>query len=211
MGKLIIKERPFRLADKVFDLGYGKEGIVAELGGRRFKVALQGIPDLKVFYPDGTYNDSSRRTLFHLDVAEAHGFVDMEVIVEEPKPTWTPEVGMLIQFEPYGVWEITGILTGGARLERVSDRLTGSFPNRELVKHRPIAELEGLEVGESVYAISRSGDVDKHQTCGYYDKTFWVENCDAGFPVNEDGVPLYFGNGKQMFWRTKDRAERFGK
>jgi len=29
--------------------------------------------------------------------------------------------------------------------------------------------------------------------------------------VNMDGKPKMFGNGKQMFWRTAERAERYGK
>jgi hypothetical protein len=131
-----------------------------------------------------------------------------EIKPEEPKPAWTPEVGMLIQSEQYGVWEITGIIDGGVELVSIPYGNKGFLPKVYL---SPIAELEGLEDGESVYAISRSGDVDEYQTCGYYDKTFWVESYDVKFPVNEDGVPVFFGNGKQMFWRTRDRAERFGK
>lgn len=135
-----------------------------------------------------------------------------EVKPEEPKPAWTPAVGMLIKNEHFGIWEIICQETDNLFHMRSIEGEDGKLVRYNmLTAYRPIAELEGLEDGESVYAISRSGDVDKYQTCGYYDKTFWVESYDVKFPVNEDGVPVFFGNGKQMFWRTKERAERFGK
>lgn len=129
---------------------------------------------------------------------------------EEPAPAWTPEVGMLIQSEKYGVWEITGILTNGASLERVSDKLRSNSPNCELAKYRPIAELEGLKVEDNVYAIRNNGNVHEYFISANYDNTFWIESESVKFRIGIDGVPLHFGNGKQMFWRTAGRAERFG-
>jgi len=140
-----------------------------------------------------------------------------EVKPEEPKPAWTPEVGMLIQSEQYGVWEITGIITGGTSLERVSDRLRGSLPNCELVKYRPIAELEGLDCGDYVYAFAsspmewkiKSAPIKKGRGEDYFE--IWQEEYTGKILVAFDGSPLFLGNGKQMFWRTADRAGRFGK
>jgi len=134
-----------------------------------------------------------------------------EVKPEEPKPNWTPAVGMLIQSEQEGIWEITGILTGGASLERVSDRLRGNFPNHVLAKYRPIAELEGLEVGDNVYSISKNGDIHTFRIHEQGQSSCWVKAGDVLTNSDETGVPIHFGNGKQMFWRTKERAERFGK
>jgi len=130
----------------------------------------------------------------------------------KPNPDWTPEVGMMIQSEQYGVWEITGILTGCASLERVSDRLRGSLPNCELVKYRPIAELEGLRVDDPVYAVDDKGNVSEYKCTGYNTPdTIWIGHCLSRILLNKTGVPYRFGNGKQMFWRTAERAERFGK
>lgn len=130
---------------------------------------------------------------------------------EELAPAWTPEVGMLIQSEQYGVWEITGIKDGGVELVSIPYEDKGFLLNVGLRDCKPIAELEGLEVGESVFAIKMNGDVYEYRIYEHYDKTFWVESNSVKFPIGIDGVPLHFGNGKQMFWRTAERAERFGK
>lgn len=130
---------------------------------------------------------------------------------EVPKPTWTPEVGMLIQSEQYGLLEITGILTGGASLERVSDRLRVNLSNCKLVKYRPIAELEGLKEGSDIFCVSSDGGIETFKIDSTVLSLYGVKLGDTWFRVNMDGKPKMFGNGKQMFWRTKERAERFGK
>jgi hypothetical protein len=107
--------------------------------------------------------------------------------------------------------EITGILTGGASLERVSDRLRVNLSNCTLVKYRPIAELEGLKEGSDIFCVSSDGGIETFKIDSMVLSLYGVRLGDTWFRVNMDGKPKMFGNGKQMFWRTKGRAERFGK
>ena len=135
-----------------------------------------------------------------------------EVKPEEPKPAWTPEVGMLIQSEQYGVWEITGIIDGGVKLVSIASGSKGFLPDVHLRNCTPIAELEGLEVDDPVYAVDDKGDVRVFQCIGYsMTETIWVGHGLGRILLRKTGDPYGFGNGKQMFWRTKDRAERYGK
>ena len=132
---------------------------------------------------------------------------------EEPKPTWTPKVGDLIQgLKTSEVYEIDKI-NGGAFFVR-GDCLT-LIGKAEC---RPIAELEGLKVGDNVYAFAGESTLawkivsaPIENGCGGDYFKIELEEYTGKILVAFDGSPLFFGNGKQMFWRTKERAERFGK
>jgi hypothetical protein len=133
---------------------------------------------------------------------------------EEPKPAWTPEVGMLIRMVVPSanrdeVVEITRICQG---VYYFSNN-TFCYSEEEVYECcKPIAELEGLDIGGKVYSIKEDGGV--YDFCiveEHCEQTFWIESCSLSINSNEKGIPVHFGNGKQMFWRTAERAERFGK
>ena len=69
----------------------------------------------------------------------------------------------------------------------------------------PIAELEGLKSTDYVYSASGErwfiDDID----CEVI-----TVNGDGIIPIDVDGVPYSIAN-QQLFWRTADRAERFGR
>ena len=132
-----------------------------------------------------------------------------EIKPEEPSPTWTPEVGMLVEwFGSPVVCEITYICDDG-RIE-INGLRNGTI-SAQFWEFRPIAELEGLEVGDEVYSITEDGIVQEFEIDEQYDGNLWVKACSVSIHSNNKGIPSHFGNGKQMFWRTRDRAERFGK
>ena len=138
-----------------------------------------------------------------------------EVKPEEPKPAWTPEVGMLIQSEQYGVWEITGIIDGGVKLVSIASGSKGFLPDVHLRNCTPIAELEGLEEGDDVYSVDEEGFVNLWKITYKSDRTdrfvVEMEHEETDIKIHVSGGVVGIGNGKQMFWRTKGRAERFGK
>jgi hypothetical protein len=136
-----------------------------------------------------------------------------EVKPEEPKmePDWTPEVGMLIKSDPTGIWQIEDVYANKALKVVDLNGEKGIIVSHLISDYCPIAELEGLKVRDAVYAIRNNGNVHKYFIYEHYNKIFWVVSHDVKFPIGIDGVPFYFGSGKQMFWRTKERAERFGK
>lgn len=130
---------------------------------------------------------------------------------EEPKPSWLEFAHLYVNSNNGNIYEYEGRKTKHnmhSFRQIIDQRCDTTF---DYWYYRPIAELEGLEVGESVYAIRNNGDVAEYLICENYNKIFWVVSHDVRFPIGIDGVPFYFGNGKQMFWRTKERAERFGK
>lgn len=137
-----------------------------------------------------------------------------ETTPEEPAPTWTPEAGMLlasISDNDKRIWEIVQkdesdtlsviSLTGEKGLMSKSIR-----PN-----YRPIAELEGLKVGDKVYHVNYRSEVSSFAVAEIEAPLLFVTSFDTKLVVSIKGFPTAFGNGKQMFWRTAERAERFGR
>ena len=130
---------------------------------------------------------------------------------EEASPTWTPEVGMLVKHPREGICEIDFVHENGVcvNLRHIPYR------NERVLSHMdtstPIAELEGLEKGDDVYGVSLEGEIEPFRIESTVLSMYGVKYGDTWFRVNMDGKPKMFGNGKQMFWRTRDRAERFGK
>lgn len=132
---------------------------------------------------------------------------------EELAPAWTPEVGMicksvnsLFYTEIFEINE-THVRTGSTEMQ-VYDRIEKDW----FIKGwAPCAELEGLEEGDKVYSLGEYGMAHEFLIDQHYDNAFWLKSNSLSVRSNKHGIPLHFGNGKQMFWRTKERAERFGK
>jgi hypothetical protein len=130
---------------------------------------------------------------------------------EESTPTWTPEVGMLIKSDPTGIWQIEDVYANKALKVVDLNGEKGIIVSHLIPDYRPIAELEGLKVGDGVYSIDEDGIAKEFEIDEQYDGNLWIKACSVSIHSNNKGIPSHFGNGEQMFWRTKERAERFGK
>lgn len=129
-------------------------------------------------------------------------------------PQWTPEVGKLYQHNRGGwVSELTDAFVDGNTywISNMAYQLNAFYDH-----FTPIAELEGLKEGDEVWSIGENGhgvtiavkwNIEEDGAYG----TFFIVRENKFFTVHKDGSMVVVGNGKQLFWRTKDRAERFGK
>jgi len=145
--------------------------------------------------------------------------LDLEIKKRQSAPQWTPEVGKLYKssLHPKGVEIIryeTPEITPRMVYVLFSDGFKGYSHKEDFIKHfTPISELEGLEVGDEVFSIDDNGDICKWTISrGRGNGDSFI--CRSGWQslsVLNNGVPVFTGNGQQLFWRTADRAERFGR
>ena len=148
-------------------------------------------------------------------------FTDASKMVES-EPSWTPEVGKLYQNKFNGVvTEIVKIFKDNHEKTKIAHKLMDFDYNccdahcdyeEDFVKaYEPIAELEGLDVEDKVWCISSDGETEYYTIESVFSNNMGVY-CGKGYiSLNLNGSPCMFGNGKQLFYRTEDRAERFGK
>ena len=129
------------------------------------------------------------------------------------KEKWTPEVGKLCRNED-GIYEITV----HASAYRLKDILDDSFYDQPMTfdalarEYTPIAELEGLKVGDSVYGIAYQKYTHLWHITGITGSLIFVKKHgeSAILTLNKHGFSYEIGS-TQLFWRTADRAERFGR
>lgn len=134
---------------------------------------------------------------------------------EKAEPTWTPEVGKLYKGD-LGVIEVTKILDYGIECYNLyaHGNYKLGFKTEEYKSLIPIAELEGLKVGYTVYTYGNDGKVHSFFIEGKFpfDDFITIKSTQGGYRIN---ITLggYFPiiSNKQLFWRTADRAERFGR
>ena len=129
----------------------------------------------------------------------------------EPEPAWKPEVGKLYRRT------LNGVVTEITKLK--SDRVLHTLQGFDYIEngyhedyiidfikeYEPIAELEGLKVGDCVYSeLGEAWSIDN------IDVEVIVIIGQGLIDLDIKGVPYTFTN-QQLFWRTADRAERFGR
>lgn len=132
---------------------------------------------------------------------------------EKVKPAWTPEVGKLCRDED-GIYEIIE----NVGIYRVKDILDGSFCDYPMTfealarDYEPIAELEGLKVGDSVYGIAYQKYTHPWRITGITGSLIFIKKHGESviLTLNKHGFSYEIGS-TQLFWRTADRVERFGK
>lgn len=90
-----IKERPFKVGDKVWDACNGI-GTVIEFADSIFPLRIDfcGFQGIMGFTADGCLSYTSTRTLFHYDIAEQAGLIDMEIEIVD-KAEFKPEKSKL--------------------------------------------------------------------------------------------------------------------
>lgn len=84
-------------------------------------------------------------------------------------------------------------------------------PSYSTKDYKPVSELEGLQVGDNVYSLQGNNIVEWviESDCG---STLFIEYGCCNYQVTVDGfVTLAGKQEKQSFWRTKERAEKYGK
>ena len=147
-------------------------------------------------------------------------FTDVSKKVE-PEPAWKPEVGKLYKRTLNGVvTEITKLKSD--RVLHILQRFDYD-PNIEngyhedyiidfIKEYEPIAELEGLKVGDSVYGIAYQKYTHPWHITGITGSLILVKKHgeSAILTLNKRGFSYEIGS-TQLFWRTADRAERFGR
>ena len=152
-------------------------------------------------------------------------YLDQFVSVNEKvEPEWTPEVGGLYKRK------INGVITEIVEIQLINGKRYISheiidFDYSKCLSHRdaevifaqeyePIAELEGLNVGYTVYTYGNDGKVHSFFIEGKFpfDDFITIKGTQGGYRINItlDGYFPIISN-KQLFWRTADRAERFGR
>ena len=127
-------------------------------------------------------------------------------ITEKVEPQWKPEVGRLYQ-SVEDIYECTAITLHPyeARFVALKTGITHWVQKNNIQKHfTPIAELEGLKVGDYAYSYINEWFVDNIDNG-------WITLTGHGL-IDADvyGIAVDLSN-RQLFWRTADRAERFGK
>lgn len=149
------------------------------------------------------YRGTGHVTDLALDV-----FLKKFVLVAEP--TWKPEVGKLYKEQSGLIGECTNISFGD---DVIYIRYLGNKEGFCLSKayFTPIAELEGLRTGDPIWCIAGGGMTEYYTIESVFSHNL-TAYCGKGYvSVYFDGSACMFGNGKQLFFRTADRAERFGK
>jgi hypothetical protein len=133
----------------------------------------------------------------------------------EPEPAWKPEVGKLYRRKLNGViTEVIKAFLDNREFSKVAHKLIGvnydtchahcDYASDFLEEYEPIAELEGLKVGDYAYSYINEWFVDNIDNG-------WITLTGHGL-IDADvyGIAVDLSN-RQLFWRTADRAERFGK
>lgn len=143
----------------------------------------------------------------------------------EPEPAWKPEVGKLYRRKLNGViTEVIKAFLDNREFSKVAHKLIGvnydtchahcDYASDFLEEYEPIAELEGLKVGDFVYSYGDDGEVHIFANEGEFPfhNFITIKSTEGGYRIN---ITLggYFPiiSNKQLFWRTADRAERFGR
>ena len=77
----------------------------------------------------------------------------------------------------------------------------------------PVEELKGLRIGDIVYTPSLNSQPIQYTIKHVMGKILFIETREynIAFAVNIDGTTDFVSAGKQLFWRTADRAKRFGR
>lgn len=133
-------------------------------------------------------------------------------VTEKVKPEWVPEVGKLYKGD-LGVIEVTKILDYGIECYNLDahGNYELGFKTEKYKSLIPIAELEGLKEGDKAWCISGSGEAEYYTIESVFSNNL-TAHCGKGYlSIYLDGSACMFGGGKQLFWRTSDRAERFGR
>jgi hypothetical protein len=141
---------------------------------------------------------------------------------------WTPEVGKLYILNEYAkdiyeyyksianvevgeICELMGETDWSERIYRMKTK-AGIFEITDKCAAKyltPIAELEGLEVGDSVYGIAYQKYTHPWHITGITGSLIFVKKHgeSAILTLNKHGFSYEIGS-TQLFWRTADRAER---
>ena len=76
----------------------------------------------------------------------------------------------------------------------------------DLIPVKPL-ELEGLEIGDYVFAIGRDINIYSAEITGKsVDNALWIESGFQKILIDGNGCLATFGNGQQMFYRSEERA-----
>lgn len=133
--------------------------------------------------------------------------------------TWKPKVGELITLKENNelVYEIqTGDEKDNFWLQDVTGYATSEHVSIDEIAciFTPISELEGLKEGEHAYTYGDDGNIHSFVNEGKFQfhDFITVRNTQGGycFNITLDGYFTILSN-KQLFYRTADRAERFGR
>lgn len=185
------------------------------------------------------YIDQFREGTEKVDATELHGCdcsipnpVTGEMPIEKWKcgdsREWKPEVGKLYKRTCNGVvTEVTKVFFDNNGKLKTEHRVLGykydnccahcDFTSDFCREYEPIAELEGLEEGDKVWSYGGTKSEESANTHEWKisDKdafeTLNIEFKERYLTIHKTGSCVGIGNGKQLFWRTADRAERFGK
>lgn len=161
-------------------------------------------------------------------------YLDQFVSVNEKvELDWTPEVGKLYILNEYAkdiyeyyksianvevgeICELMGETDWSERIYRMKTK-AGIFEITDKCAAKyltPIAELEGLKEGEHAYTYGDDGNIHSFVNEGKFQfhDSITVRNTQGGycFNITLDGYFTILSN-KQLFYRTADRAERFGR
>lgn len=129
----------------------------------------------------------------------------------EVKPEWKPEVGKLYKRDCGTIYEHMGMIGKYALFRALDGSESKAYPSNN-IPLTSIAELEGLEVGDSVYGIAYQKYTHPWHITGITGSLIFVKKHgeSAILTLNKRGFSYEIGS-TQLFWRTADRAERFGR
>lgn len=207
MSKLIVNERPFEVGDEVWSWFHGK-GFVGDIV--QYKATpVKFVKDMNAkeswfYYLDGCFSNDFR-VLFHLDVAQELGFIDMEINVTEP---FKPEVGQLY-YRPESN-EVLEYVEGNRYL--LDSGMSVEYTPQHMINAEKMQELDKLNIGGFIHIFSNyhGGYIPYYiSEYFYYSKSlcYLAKFGDNAIVIEKNGKGLY---SNIQAYRNKHRAERFG-
>jgi len=136
-----------------------------------------------------------------------------EKVSKPAQPSWTPEVGKLYKGE-HGTYEVIEVYEYGCKFHVIEAGCNSTLGSKtdEYKGLTPIAELEGLNEGDKIWSISQNKNpISFTIFTNAIVNILWARLQDMEIPVKLDGSLPLIGNGQQLFYRSEERAERFGR
>lgn len=107
-----------------------------------------------------------------------------------------PIVGAVYENNRWHLWEWT--IDGHSTASKIKHAC-------DLVPVEP-AELEGLEVGDSVYSVTKNKKTKEFKIIAKDDFNVWLKAQDIKISTHYDGISYCIGNGQKLFYSSEARA-----
>lgn len=204
-----IKERPFKVCDRVWDICLGAGVVIEELSMNPYptKVEFGGATRAYMYFTsDGRIHENCNRTLFHHDAAEQAGFVDMKIEIID-KPEFEPEKGKLYYRPESG--EILEYITHETYLADCG--MNVDYRPCHMANAIEMREFDGFSRNDIAW-VNDNGKIYKwtitnFSIMGNMETISITDGCQEltiDYNGNALGLPL-------KFYRSRHRAERLGK